>query len=127
MTPEAQRIAIAEACGWKNVKATGFVANLSTVGIAGTKDGLRTSIPDYISDLNAMHEAEKALSDEDMEKATYFLWEIVLKEGDDDPVNLNGFSPETWITINLAAKVQRATATQRAEAFLRTLGKWVEE
>ena len=39
MTPESQRIAIAEACG-----ITGYLH----------------SLPDYLSDLNAMHEAEKS-------------------------------------------------------------------
>jgi hypothetical protein len=64
-------------------------------------NGLRVgtqAIPDYCGDLNAMHEAENVL-DETQAKC----YEAMLVE--------YGF---------------HATARQRAEAFLRTLGKWEE-
>ncbi len=61
-----------------------------------------SNIPDYLGDLNAMHEAEKALTGEQS-------WQYVQL--------LSGYSNEGWC----------ATAAQRAEAFLRTLGLWVEE
>jgi hypothetical protein len=57
--------------------------------------------PDYCNDLNAMHEAEKVLTFKD--------WEFYCDE--------------------LGGSFQgcaHATARQRAEAFLRTLGKWEE-
>lgn len=66
-------------------------------------------IPDYCNDLNAMHEAEQALA----------------------PKNWNRFS-ETWwnyyhhLLDGDVQKIIHATARQRAEAFLRTLGKWKE-
>lgn len=44
MTPEEQRVAIAEACGFSD----------------GRMDC--TQLPDYINDLNAMHKAEKNLT-----------------------------------------------------------------
>lgn len=81
MSPEAQRIAIAEACGWKF-----YPLNL----------------PNYLNDLNAMHEAEKRLSEEQMTIYTSNLFEIC----DDWP------------------KATLATAAQRAEAFLKTVGKF---
>ena len=63
----------------------------------------------YCNDLNAMHDAEKVLA----------------------PKNWNNFS-EKWHDYykNLrrgdAGRAIHATARQRAEAFLRTLGKWEE-
>ena len=60
---------------------------------------------DYLNDLNAMHEAEERLSREQWDTCMIFLGEIVREE--------KGRC--------------HATAAQRAEAFLRTIGKWVEE
>jgi len=60
----------------------------------------------YTSDLNAMHEAEKLLTDSQITAFTRFLWEAMTD------------SPEARIgTIH-------ATAAQRAQAFLKTLGLW---
>jgi hypothetical protein len=56
---------------------------------------------DYCTDLNAMHEAEKVLTFED--------WE--------------SYRDELGGSFRGCA---HATARQRAEAFLRTLGKWKE-
>jgi len=83
MKPKQQRISIAEACG--------------TMRWA--------SVPDYLNDLNAMHEAEKVLNQE--QKEDYFF--IIL--------NFYGNWP----------KAIQATADQRAEAFLRAVGKWEGE
>ena len=113
MTPEQQRIAIAEACGLTNV-APMIVKNVKhqgddiTVGI-WYDDGW---VPQYLNDLNAMHEAEKVLG---ACWPTYceYLLEIVEPE----PRSL-----EVCHYWNLL----HATASQRAEAFLRTIGKWEE-
>jgi hypothetical protein len=90
VTPEAQRIAIAEACGWK----TEYRDAVSSV----------TALPDYLNDLNAMHDAEKVLTSEQVTSYVYSL----------ESMN------ERWSTPAFA------TAAQRAEAFLRTIGKWEE-
>lgn len=55
----------------------------------------------------AMHEAEKTLSDEQLESMAWLL-------RDREP-DRHGF-----------VVMLRATAAQRAEAFLRTIGKWEE-
>lgn len=60
---------------------------------------------DYCADLNAMHEAENTLSQTNMFVMAHYIEQLVNKNG------LFYF---------------RATARQRAEAFLRTLGKWEE-
>ena len=87
MNPEQQRIAIAEACGWLKVHGH---------SVAG--------IPDYLNDLNAMHDAEKVL-------ILDCVWATYLGE----------------LSVVVAEKsLVHATAAQRAEAFLRTIGKWKE-
>ena len=99
MTPEAQRIAIAKACGWKMIttKDCGPYPH----GVDPNGDRMHTAIlPDYLADLNAMHEAEKVLT---REQLTHYAC-----------VKLKG---------NISAVVH-ATAAQRAEAFLRTLNLW---
>lgn len=58
------------------------------------------TLPNYTTDLNAMHEAEKTLTP--IQATTYF---VMLDELLED-------------------RVVFATAAQRAEAFLRTIGKW---
>jgi hypothetical protein len=91
MTNEQINIAIAEAC------------NKVTVDSWGEK----YPIPDYCNDLNAMHEAEKALTDDQYH---------------------TGYKQTLASLVGLSGnmRVMSATAAQRAEAFLRTIGKWEE-
>jgi hypothetical protein len=65
----------------------------------------KTGIPDFSGDLNEMHEAEKVLNSDDIFE-TYYLALYETTQSTRWPVC--------------------ATAKQRAEAFLRTLGKWEE-
>lgn len=58
---------------------------------------------DFCSDLNAMHEAEMTLSETNMFVMAHWIEQIVNRN--------EGY-------------YFHATARQRAEAFLRTLGKW---
>jgi len=108
MTNEQINRAIAEACGW----------HCNPFGLWGIdfSDGVSGSPPDYLNDLNAMHDAEKMLNFEQAQFFEYHLCDIVIKENDvlENPLPLR-FS------------VCHAIARQRAEAFLRTLGKWKEE
>lgn len=101
MTPESQRIAIAEAC--PNVCHINKALNQAFWNDSSKGDDF-----DPLNDLNAMHEAEKVLvSDEQYRIFEAWLWRL----------------SSTWH----AGKHPRAyssTATQRAEAFLRTLGLW---
>ena len=104
MTPEQQRIAIADASGWRRI---GTEKNLPLYG--WIEQGPCEEIPDYLNDLNAMHEAEKVL---EADRATgkggwsdYNTWLQFISDRDGKP---------KW----------HATAAQRAEAALRTLGKW---
>lgn len=102
MKPEAQIIAIAEACGisipvWAKKKQLTDWWN----GPGYTNP---VELPDYLKDLNAMHEAEKALIS--ISKTMEFYEELIA------------------VTTVDRFFLVHATAAQRAEAFLRTLGKW---
>jgi hypothetical protein len=108
MNQEKQRIAIAEACGWvmktEQVEHTNWSQWTETRKFWVSPHRKRGELPDYLNDLNAMHEAEKVLTDSD-QKHKY--------------ASLLG-RHDYWLLIH-------ATAAQRAEAFLRTIGKWEDE
>jgi hypothetical protein len=94
MNRRAQREAIYKACGWmpEHIRS----------GAMYYVPRIDTHVGDPLSDLNAMHEAEKTrVMDES--SVTYLEWLARLS------------CP--WC----------ATAAQRAEAFLRTLGLWEGE
>ena len=113
MKPEQQRIAIAEACGWECFldNAEGYHIVDTTTGHSATltRDGrivdVDNTLPDYLNDLNAMQAAEKTLGPK--------IWEYRQILQDSFPYSVH--SPTESIC---------ATAAQRAEAFLRTIGKW---
>lgn len=94
MTPEAQNIAIAKVLGRKFHHPT--------------EEELRSGSyyqyePDYTRDLNTMNDAEKAMLAHGQHRQRYV-------------------SELRAITADI--DVWHATAAQRAEAFLRTLGLW---
>ena len=107
MNPERQRITIAEACGWE------VDAERKTYGFQPLTDGCRTytELPNYLNDLNAIHEVENILNADQMVSYDYHL----------DRVVGNGRQG-----LNIEYFLWSATASQRAEAFLRTIGKWEE-
>ena len=112
MSDEQINIAIAEACGWTWIEEDytyyGFTCEIPMKRKRWTppNGGKPTlDIPDYCNDLNAMHEAEKVLLSgywlRYCECLTYLLGKSV------------------YASVH-------ARARDRAEAFLRTLGKWEE-
>jgi hypothetical protein len=92
MSPEAQRIAIAEACG--------IVSKDKWGSLYKTPRGILRDCPDYLNDLNAMHQAEKILDYNQLRDM------------------------EDSVSFRFAVLPFHATAAQRAEAFLLTIGKW---
>jgi hypothetical protein len=80
---------------------------------AGTPSevAIRVDLPDYLNDLNAMHEAERVLKHQQW--PDYWNWLFVA-------------STRQSGTGKAEYKVAHASAAQRAEAFLRTIGKWEE-
>ena len=108
MTPDEQRIEIAQACGWKYIKSKKRWNNPN-----GGHDYF-SDLPDYINDLNAMHEAKQEIWRKEWgHRYTFndYLAEIIKGR----PVNRNEWNAETLID---------ATADQEAEAFLKTLNLW---
>ena len=109
MTPEAQRIAIAEACGWRR--------HPDGINWAKPDAGfypLPKWIPDYLNDLNAMHDAEihaiysRGLGMVYLEKLT----------------NIVNAAPRfEYENVSMMRWHASATAAQRAETLLRTIGK----
>lgn len=116
MTSEAQKIAIAKKCGWtccgqvQGLNPHGLVPwrkidNYTTQQVLNHEVPLDT-LPDYLNDLNAMHEAEKTLNPDLAAKYARVLTSIAWQSK--QPV----FAPIA------------ATAAQRAEAFLKALFLW---
>jgi len=99
MTDEQINAAIAEACGWTIVTASHRSGRAPEADYVGYE-----FYPNYCADLNAMHEAENVLRDKEL------LFEYAMHIS-------NSHHYEYLL---------RATARQRAEAFLRTLNKWEE-
>jgi hypothetical protein len=113
MTDEQINIAIAEACGW--TKGWNFNTGYPT----DKPDEFHLeSLPDYLNDLNAMHEAEKMLTKEQLYNYGNKLDRITLPKTSMEMCYIE--SPEAGMYPDLFC----ATAAQRAEAFLRTIKKW---
>ena len=112
MTPEKQRIAIAEICGWKFITMVTDVRDISHRFLEGNdKFGKCGEIPNYTSSLDAMHEAEQVLSDKSISYVGY------LEDTTRYHLCTDNLEIIKWRFIS-------ATAAQRAEAFLKTFGKW---
>lgn len=107
MNPEKQRIAIAEACGWTHIAFNRGWIKAGDGEIQGV-------IPDFLNDLNSMHEAEKMLTHD--QQVGYSVNMVRLTTW-----NMPS-SRAAWLDFTIA----HATAAQRAEAFLETIGKWEE-
>ncbi len=112
MNTNEQRIAIAEHLGWTPRPGCKWVSG-QTYGIPPKGENHHwQQFPDYPNDLNAMHEAEKVLRPGPLsaDVQSWTRWEkYVAVLGD----KLTG-----------SEDVTHATAKQKAEAFLRTVGKW---
>lgn len=149
MTPKAQRKAIAEACitsMWccrcsgrseNGVRATlmrygaPFCSDkcAESAGDYAIEDG-QQSIPDYLTDLNAMHGAEKVLFNHPTDKpwmsdglstadARYIHYLVKITGA--ALIRHEGLT--TYARLGEMVMI-RASAAQRAEAFLRTLNLW---
>jgi len=115
MKDQAINIAIAEAVGWtweqpfNKRKAQNWLIEPNGTGrIVLWRDGKfgGTSLPDYCNDLNAMHEVEMTL-----QHYGVFVDNLAV----------------VWNVKRGSMALVLSTARQRAEAFLRTIGKWVKE
>lgn len=114
MSPEAQRVAIAEWMGW-NPNPHCYDEKIRLWRNEGSKPPRTrefSELPDYPNDLNAIHEAEKRLSVNEWTPYLDHLDKICV------PVHI---CPTTH-----AMACYCATAAQRCEALLRILNLWKE-
>lgn len=124
MSPDAQRVAIAEVCGWQKIQRPLSDQEGEIPGhfeIRWYHPKIHTSIyplyalpkepPAYLTDLNAMHEAEKVLTEAQQKDYAHRLHPTPRR-------------PYEFLSDDF--DMLHATAAQRAEAFLRCLGKWKE-
>lgn len=111
MKKESQIIALAELCGWVNQgRAKGVKALEHRWNSPDGEFFNQADLPDYLNDLNAVHEAEKMLGDFGPVIGKYISF-------------LGGIHSSPGRAMWACA---HATAAQRAEAILRAAGKWGE-
>lgn len=117
MKPEEQRIAIAEFCG---AKWWDECSNDPTIKpgkyLTLDDEGWKRPIPDYLTDLNAMQDAWRKLSAIQQDIFATTLGRLTC-----------GSQIDFGATrVNVTTAIFGATAENWAEAFLRTINKWVE-
>lgn len=123
MNEQEQRICIAESCGWTKIVRTvdsrkelvGTHIHRMKLVHKGKYQEQFEPIPDYLHDLNAMHEAEKWLTEKHVVWYLQKLSQVRLRQG------------ESGMIACMIDRLAFATAAQRAEAFLRTKGLWKED
>jgi hypothetical protein len=118
MDKHKQRMAIAEACGYKNARLLEsqhvVIADCGLESLDYDKRRGFVYVVDYLNDLNAMHEAEEVLT----AKQSSAYWCILQSIG--KPWPEKGKGAMFWQSTH-------ATAAQRAEAFLKTLQLWEDD
>lgn len=105
MTPHEQRIALAKACGW--YRPGGWEGRLHHPTTLRWAD----DAPDYLNDLNAVADAEKTLTDDQMAAYASHLSFILYHD--------YGMRGDKQLYGRITA-----TAAQRTKSLLLTLGLW---
>lgn len=139
MTPQAQRIAIAELLGWKwyrqpasvswpdNPRRALYHPELHRELVATLQPADMTErqcnaeflwregmVPDFPGELNAMHDAEQILNNDQCQ----LFAELLVDLNNGDPLRV-GWEYRYWAAAH-------ATAALRAECLLKATGKWTE-
>jgi len=111
MSPEQQRIKIAETCGYREIHK----CLRSLVGFHDDYENgeFPTCIPEYLECLNAMSDAEQTLNTADLQNK-YYAEIAEITWGDEE-------TEDRQVVFNQLC----ASASQRAEAFLKTLNLYV--
>jgi hypothetical protein len=105
MTDEQINAAIARVCGWTDVSEVHRSGKAPGADYVGQE-----FMPNYCTDLNAMHDAEKVLTKEQVREYQCYMYDMACEIH-----ATNG----RWMPYS-------ATARYRAEAFLKALGLWKE-
>jgi hypothetical protein len=117
MTPEAQQIAIAESVGWikRGTHCDWSVLAGPCIGEYAS-EVLITLLADYLNDLNAMHEVEGTMLFSKRRAYKKHLQRVMTPQEALDNCSM--------VSV---CELCFATASQRAEAYLRTIGKWTDK
>jgi len=119
LSPKEQRIKVAKLCGWTHFRRVVFSGDHKKDGLlfgSSQKQPRQAwnfetnEIPDYLNDLNAMHEAEKFIP-----LPKWYEWLNALGRATGEPEKDEDSTPLTVLAV------YRATAAQRAEAFVLTM------
>lgn len=84
--------------------------NVAIADICGVRPYLVYRCPNYCKDLNLMQEAQKSLKDNEQRE---YAFQLLLMLCDGSAIDLS----QHFILLDASAK-------QKAEAFLKTFGKW---
>jgi hypothetical protein len=116
MNKEQQRIKIAEACGWADIRFACF----GGTGM-GPLDGLRDDLPDYPNDLNELAAARDQLI---VTPELRIKWANTLRDvvGHTSPHRNKAGKP-----VVSDIDILFATAEQLSETLLRTLKLWADK
>jgi hypothetical protein len=118
MTPQEINKRIAIACGWKLLPNSFPPNSRLWEHPSGKRAYEPDDLPNYHGDLNAMHAALREIKA--AESQFRYAAELLKINGQGDLLEVCDLNVDfCWITAT-------ATAAQRAEAFLRTIGKWEE-
>ena len=120
MTNEEMRIKIAEACGWTEIDRYIGQEKMPEGLLKGQnpkyKGGKKEELPDYLNDLNAMHEAEKICWTDKYRYDYNIQLDRVVGA---TPVKGPDSKVGPWIYES--DKARHATAAQRAISLIKTL------
>lgn len=121
MNEQAQRIAIAAFCGWTQIEDRS-VSLMMAPGTyvygyppQGALIGQKKELPDYLRDLNAIHEAE-IVCIFTKGKGMVYGRELHVACNNEPSVEVNGVAFNRWSFS--------ATAKQRSVALLKTIHEW---
>jgi hypothetical protein len=120
MTDEQINIAIAESLGWTNcrlaIKGAGGGTRYPTAHGMPPNRKYESSCPNYTADLNACHELEKTLDDKQLARYAQQIIGSARRK-----MNIPDHESHYPVPFIISA-----TARQRCEAYLKTIGKWKE-
>ena len=105
MSPRRQQLIIAKACGITGI--VGVTGRGLVYGVRTERGVEERRVPDYLHDLNAMNEAEKIIVGSGLAGS-----------------NVDVVYHRELQRLCFDKLIWHATAAQRAEAFLRCIGKW---
>lgn len=111
MNLEKQRIAIAKVCFKDYYELACDLGNECYYDCVDAHNDMMARIPDYPRDLNACRDAWWTLNNQQQHDFWAELLEITTRD-------------KSYNKVLYAWEAANATAAQRCEAFLRTIGKW---